>query len=98
MSNESYIAMLKFRFLIPLLEAGICKNCGKEGDIYGYHVTKCRGFQNNTHTRHQLLVKALIALLRAANYHPIMDANVTCLGTNHNGKLRPADILAVKIV
>jgi len=97
MSNEAYIAMLKFRYLIPIgeeREDGLCQNCGKEGDMYGYHVTKCGGKQNGTHTRHQTLVGTLVALFRGAGFHPKKDANVRCLGNSYGGNLRPANISA----
>jgi hypothetical protein len=97
MSNEAYIAMLKFRYLIPILEkreVGLCQNCGKEEDVYGCHVTKYGGKQNAIHTCHQTLVVALIALFNAANFQAQKDANDRCLSNSHGGNLRPADILA----
>jgi hypothetical protein len=90
MPNLSYRTALQFRYSIPMLEEGICLNCNQEGDPYGFHAAKCRGL----HNRHQVLVKAVTAALNMGNFHAKMDANVRCLGINHDGNLRPADILA----
>jgi hypothetical protein len=55
---------------------GLCQNCGKEGDIWGSHFTRCRGPQNCTHIHHQIVIDALVFLVRVGNFHPIKDANV----------------------
>ena len=74
------------------MKGGICVECGKKADPWGYHRVTCKGFCNANHERHQIVLHAYNAVAMVAGLHPVIDAPVKCLGLK-NGVVRPADLL-----
>ena len=66
-----------------------CRKCGEAQDIFGDDAVPCK--LNNYHARPQLVVDALARVLTSANIHTDREVPV-------NGKERPADILAYRLL
>jgi len=95
MTPLEFQAAISYRLLMPQFsQQSKCfqNKCVSVMDIYGFHGLVCRG---HLLPRHNLVRDALFDLCLKAQFAPIKDAPVTCLGTNHNGQLtafRPADL------
>ena len=94
MSPLEFQASISYRLLMPQFTHSRCNQnkCNALMDIYGYHGLVCRG---HLLPRHNLVRDALFDLSLKAQFAPIKDAPVTCLGTRSNGQVtafRPADL------
>jgi hypothetical protein len=95
MTPLEFMAAVSLRMLMPQFNLGAAcqqKSCGVPMDIYGYHAMLCNGHLLG---RHNLVRDALYDLMVKARFHPIKDAQVTCLGNRHEqlSNFRPADLL-----
>jgi hypothetical protein len=95
MTPLEFMAAVSLRLLMPQFNLGATcqqRSCGAVMDIYGYHAMLCNGHLLG---RHNLVRDALYDMMVKARFHPIKDAQVTCLGHRHGqlSNFRPADLL-----
>ncbi len=99
MNADEFRAALGLRLLIPFskqLQACPNGNCGHTLDMFGYHALSCISTNSQTFARHKVVQKALYDFAHVADYNPIQDAHVYCLGWTERGGIRrqrPADLL-----
>jgi hypothetical protein len=101
MNPLEFRAAMYFRLMMDFFnQPSDCRNemCDSPLDKNGYHSLSCGMGGSQRVRRHDAVVQAVCDIARSAQFHPLMEAQVRCLGTTSRGRgdlhaLRPADLL-----